>query len=332
MNIERLFEIIKKEKQFRKKQVETALFRDNISSWQSATALPLAFRDKLEESIPIHFDFDLITSIQGSNFKSVLQLGDGLQIETVLLRHKDGRNSVCVSSQAGCPMGCVFCRTARAGFMRNLSAYEIVLQVLFFSYFLKSKDARITNIVFMGMGEPFLNYDNVLGSIRIFNDREGFNIGARKISVSTCGITEGIEKLGEEQLQVNLAISLNAPDDELRSKLMPANRKYPVSKIIGSVKRYIQATNRRVMFEYVLLDGINDSPQQAVKLAGLLGGMLCFVNLIPYNGSGELKPPPDKKIREFKRILELHHIQVTRRFGFGRDIDAACGQLVYGDK
>ena len=163
-------------------------------------------------------------------------------------------------------------------------------------------------MIFMGMGEPFLNYDNVMGAIRILNERHCFDIGARKISISTCGITEGIRRLAEEKLQLNLAISLNAADDNLRSKLMPVNNKYPISQIIEAVRDYIKATNRRVMFEYVLLDGVNDSREQAARLAGLLEGLLCFVNLIPYNGKGKLKPPPAHKIREFIEILKAPYI------------------------
>jgi len=331
MILNRVFKLLENKEKFRQKQVEKALFSDNIGSWKDATALSLALREELEREAPIGFDFDIAKSVQGTNFKAAIKLEDGVSVEAVLLRHEDGRNSVCVSSQAGCPMGCTFCRTASAGFARNLGVYEIVSQALFFSYFLKRLNTRITNVIFMGMGEPFLNYDNVMGAIRILNERHCFDIGARKISISTCGITEGIRKLAEEKLQLNLAVSLNAADDDLRPKLMPLNNKYPISKIIDAVRDYIKATNRRVMFEYVLLDGVNDSREQAERLAGLLEGLLCFVNLIPYNGKGKLKPPPAYKIRDFKEILEMHHISVTRRYSFGRDISAACGQLVYGD-
>ena len=332
MNIIRLFKILEKEGSLRQKQAEKALFKDNAGSWQEVTVLPLALRNELGKAAPIEFDFDIIKSIKGSNFKAAVKLEDGLSVETVLLRHSDGRNSVCVSSQAGCPMGCAFCRTAGAGFARNLGVHEIVLQVLFFSYFLKGFGAKVTNVIFMGMGEPFLNYDNVMGAIRVLNERQCFDIGARKISISTCGITSGIKRLAEEKLQLNLAISLNAPDDGLRSKLMPVNDKYPISEIIRAVKDYIHKTNRRVMFEYVLLDSVNDSREQAARLAGLLGGLLCFVNLIPYNGSGGFSAPSGAKISQFKKILEKNGISVTRRYEFGRDIRAACGQLVYGDR
>jgi 23S rRNA (adenine2503-C2)-methyltransferase len=225
MNLNSVFKLLENKEKFRQKQVEKALFHDNDDTWKDATALPLALREELESASPIVFDFDIVKSVQGSNFKAAIKLEDGLSVETVLLRHEDGRNSVCVSSQAGCPMGCTFCRTASAGFARNLNVYEIVAQTLFFSYFLKRLNARITNVIFMGMGEPFLNYDNVMGAARVLNERHCFDIGARKISISTCGITQGIARLAEEKLQLNLAISLNAPDDNLRSKLMPVNNK-----------------------------------------------------------------------------------------------------------
>jgi 23S rRNA (adenine2503-C2)-methyltransferase len=233
-------------------------------------------------------------------------------------------------------MGCVFCKTAGAGFKRNLTSYEIVQQVLFFKYYLNESSKKITNIVFMGMGEPFLNYKNVIEAVKIINDKDRINIGSRKISISTCGIPGMIIKLAEEKLQVNLAVSLNAADDSLRGRLMPVNNKYPLNSLLTSIGKYIEKTNRRVMFEYVMLKGINDSTGDAEKLSRLLKRNnlrpgLYFINLIPFNGKGQLSAPDPGRIKRFKEILEKENIIVTRRYRFGSDISGACGQLVYSN-
>ena len=329
MDLEKLNSIIESEKPYRIKQIQKALFSDLVSSWSEVTVLPLSLRQKLQDEVPIKFDFDFVQSLEKNTFKAILKMHDGLNIEAVLLMHKGSRNTVCVSCQAGCPMNCIFCRTAKLGFKRNLQTNEIAEQVMFFSYYLKKMEQKVTNIVFMGMGEPFLNYDNVIGAVRLFNDKSMFNIGARKISISTCGIPGMIEKFSGENLQVNLAVSLNAPNNALRAQLMPFSKKYPIAKVISAVKKYTEKTGRRVMFEYVMIDGLNDGPHLALELAGLLKGMLCFVNLIPFNGKLKMKPPSTKKIIEFKMALEREHITVTQRYDFGNDINAACGQLVY---
>jgi len=261
--------------------------------------------------------------------KVLFNLNDGQKIESVLMRHKDGRRTVCVSSQVGCAMGCIFCATGQQGFKRNLSSSEIVEQVLFFARLLKKEGKKITNIVFMGMGEPFLNYDNVLEAVRILNDKDGFNLGARNISISTCGIVEGIEKLANEKLQLNLAISLHAPNDKLRSSLMPINKIYSLKKVLTSVHGYIKKTNRKVMFEYLLIDEVNDSQKEAKELARIMEKPLYLVNLISFNpvGHSKFKPSTNQKIKRFKNILEKADINVTQRYRFGQDIDAACGQL-----
>jgi len=334
MDIEKLKILLADEPPYRYRQAEKAVFKDMAGSWQDATMLPLKIRDMLDKEMPLGFNFETVKSLDRATLKALIKLDDGLVIETVLLQHKGQsgpRNTVCVSSQVGCPMGCIFCRTAKAGYARNLTPSEIINQVLFFRYFLRPGKGRISNVVFMGMGEPLLNYENVIGAIRMLNDREIFDIGARKISISTCGIPGQIEKLASENLQVNLAVSLNAPDDELRDRLMPVNRKYPLEMLMDSVKRYIGGTNRRVMFEYIMIGGINDGADQAKELAALLKGILCFVNLIPFNGIGELKPPGKEDIRKFMAVLEKNGIAVTQRHSFGRDISAACGQLVYSD-
>ena len=198
-----------------------------------------------------------MVSKKEDSVKAKITLKDGLEIETVLMRHRDGRNTVCVSSQVGCPLGCLFCATGKMGFKRNLTAEEILEQVIFFARFLKLEDGRVTNVTFMGMGEPFLNYDNVLNAIKILNDAKYFNIGVRSLSISTAGIIEGIKKLSDESLHVNLAISLHAPSDNLRKSLMPIDKKYPLPDVLVAVDEYIEKTKRKVMFEYVLIKGVN---------------------------------------------------------------------------
>ncbi len=258
---------------------------------------------------------------------------DGSKIESVLMKHEDGRRTVCVSSQVGCSVGCKFCATGQQGFKRNLTSGEIIEQVLFFARLLKKTKEKVTNVVFMGMGEPFLNYDNVIGAIKILNDKNGFNLGSRHFSISTAGIVEGIEKLSEEKLQVNLAISLHAPNNELRSKLMPINKIYPIEKILAAVDDYIKKTNRKVMFEYLMINGVNDSEEEAEELVKILKKPLYFINLISFNpvGHSDFKPSPGWKIKKFKEVLEKNDIPVTQRYRFGREIKAACGQLAGGN-
>ncbi|MDZ7836673.1 MAG: 23S rRNA (adenine(2503)-C(2))-methyltransferase RlmN [Actinomycetota bacterium] len=223
----------------------------------------------------------------------------------------------------------MFCHTGKLGFNRNLTADEITNQVLYFLRLLKDSRQTVTNVVFMGMGEPMLNYSNVVEAIKSLNHPEKFNISARKISVSTAGIPEKIKEFARLGLQVNLAVSLNAPTNKLRSRIMPLNKKYPLDELMASVKYYLDFTNRKVMFEYVMIEGLNDSQQQARRLAELLKGLLCVVNLIPYNGSGQLSAPGQKKINQFKGILDDHHIQSTQRYRLGTSIAAACGQLLF---
>ena len=330
MDLTHLKEILEKEPPYRKKQANQALFRDLIENWSEATTLPLALRNKLNEKCPIGIRAKTFVSKDERVAKALITLNDSLKIETVLMRHKDGRNTVCVSSQVGCPLNCSFCATGRIGFKRNLSSFEIIEQVLFFARYLKKQGAKISNIVFMGMGEPFLNYKNVIEAIKILNDEERFNLGARHFSISTVGITEGIEKLSKERLQINLAISLHAPDNKLRTKLMPINKKYPLEDIFRAVDHYVKETKRRVMFEYIMIRGVNDSDECAQKLAKLMKRPLCFLNLISYNPTGVFQPSSPQRIKKFKEILEKAGIPVTQRYRFGREIEAACGQLASG--
>jgi len=327
MDLNKFKKIFENEPKYRLEQAQKSLFQGLIKNWQEAIGLPLALREKLEKEFPIEIPAEIFTAKDKNTVKTLITLEDGLKVETVLMRHKDTRNTVCVSSQVGCPMNCSFCATGRMGFKRNLETWEILEQILFFARYLKDQGEKITNVVFMGMGEPFLNYQNVMTAIKILNDKNGFNLGARHISISTVGVTEGIERLAGEEIQINLAISLHAPDNETRSKIMPANKNYPIEKILKAVDEYIKKTNRQVMFEYLMLKGVNDSEEHAKALSKLLKKPLYMVNLIAYNPTGIYDPSPASQIKKIKEILEHEGITVTQRHEFGQDIGGACGQL-----
>ncbi|MFA5070615.1 MAG: 23S rRNA (adenine(2503)-C(2))-methyltransferase RlmN [Patescibacteria group bacterium] len=332
MNLDNLEESLGAEPKFRLKQAWSAVLGDLAQDWSKVSSLPLALREKLKTACPLEINAEVLASVDARTEKALLCLSDGQRIETVLMKHKDDRRTVCVSCQVGCPLDCSFCATGKMGLVRNLTVSEILEQVLFFARRLKSKKEKVTNIVFMGMGEPFLNYENVMAAIRLLNDKDGFNLGARHISISTAGITEGIEKLASEKRQVNLAISLHAPNDELRSKIMPINKKYPLAKVLSAVDEYIKKTNRRVMFEYLMIKDVNDSEEEARQLAGLLKRPLYFLNLINYNPTGNFISSSIPVVKNFKEILLKAGVAVTERFRFGRDIKAACGQLATKDK
>ena len=303
---------------YRLKQIQRLLYKDLISNWDDATILPLEMRRELKESFPLEINHKIFKD--KNTKKAVIELKDGSKIETVLMEHDQKRATVCVSCQVGCPLGCLFCATGKS-FKRNLEIDEILKQVLLFSRYYR----KPTNIVFMGMGEPFLNYDNVMEAIRILNDSNCFNIGARKISISTAGIIEGIKKFTNENIQVNLSISLHAPNDKLRRKLMPVSNGYTIKELLEVVDEYILKTKRRVMFEYLLIKNVNDSIEDAKQLSLLMKKPLYMVNLIPYNSTGKFKKSNNTK--EFKNYLEKQGIFVTQRYEFGSKIDAACGQL-----
>ncbi|MBI2628327.1 MAG: 23S rRNA (adenine(2503)-C(2))-methyltransferase RlmN [Candidatus Niyogibacteria bacterium] len=330
MDLSRLELILANQPKYRLKQAKEAVFKNLAANWSETTNLPPKLIKELNKKCPLQINGRIIQSAGHDTAKAIIILADGLKIESVLMPHQRKRFTVCVSSQVGCPLGCKFCATGASGFRRNLTAMEIVEQVLFFARHLKKTSAeKITNVVYMGMGEPFLNYDNVLASIKILNDKDGLNIGARKISVSTSGLIEGIKKLAEENLQVNLAISLHSPETDLRSALMPVNRKYPLKNVLTAADDYIRKTSRKVMFEYILLKGVNDTPAHAEKLAKLMQKPLYFVNLILYNPAGRqgLEPSTAKDVKKFKEILERAGVPVSERYRFGREIKAACGQL-----
>src|SRR3989338_1952556 len=335
MNIDKIKLIFADEPAYRMKQVWHSIFVDLIDSWDKCTTLPKVLREKLNADAPLEIACEVFGSQKSRSLKALITLEDGNKIESVLLSHRDGRKTVCVSSQVGCSMGCTFCATGKMGRERNLTVGEIVVQVLFFARYLKSEgkeNNRITNIVFMGMGEPFLNYDNVWKAIRIYNDKDGLNIGARHISISTCGLVEGINKFAKEPMQVNLAISLHAPNDELRSSLMPVNRLNPLDELMFAVKNYIAKSGRQVMFEYMLIDGVTDKEIHAKQLIELMDNKLFVVNLIRYNPTGSHKSSSATAIIRFKNLLLRAGIKVTQRQTFGTDIDAACGQLATKNK
>ncbi len=323
------------EPKFRLSQAIKAVYEQGISSWGEVTVFSKDLRTKLEKDCPLNIDAEQASSKDGKTVKANFKFGKDV-VEAVLMRHQ-GRNTVCVSTQVGCALNCSFCLTGAMGFTRNLNVDEMINQVLYFSRLLKVENERVTNIVFMGMGEPFNNYEAVLKTITKINDISFFNIGARHISISTSGVIPGIKKLIKEKLQVNLSVSLHATSDEVRDAIMPINKTYPIQDLLKAVREYIGRTRRRVMIEYVMLKGVNDSPSQANSLIKLLQkhlGELYFVNIIQYNPTGKFEASDRRTMNVFKRILEKSGIAVVERYRFGQDIKGACGQLsdALGDK
>ncbi|HCJ14595.1 MAG TPA: 23S rRNA (adenine(2503)-C(2))-methyltransferase RlmN, partial [Erysipelotrichaceae bacterium] len=314
------------EKKFRAQQVFEWIYRKDVYDFSKMTNLSKDLRAKLKATFASHY-LDIVekqVSKDGTT-KYLLRLEDGGLIETVLMIHPYGK-SLCVTSQLGCNMGCKFCASGLLKKQRNLTSGEMVNQVMTVSHDLKE---RISHVVIMGTGEPFDNYDNVMNFIYTINEPKGLAIGARHISVSTCGLIPGINKFANEGLQVNLAISLHAPNDEIRSRLMPINNTYNMDDLRVAISNYIDKTNRRVTLEYILLKGINDEVTHARMLAHYLRGLNVYVNLIPYNTVIEngLEKASDRKIQAFKDELIRLHINCTLRKEHGGDIDGACGQL-----
>ena len=313
------------EKKFKALQVYEWLYNFRVNSFDEMTNIKKEVREQLKKDFTM--EMIEIVKVQEDNLtkKYLFRLKDDNYIEAVLMRHDYG-NSVCVSSQVGCNMGCAFCESGRLKKVRDLQTYEIVEQILLIE---EELSERISSVVLMGIGEPLDNYDNVLNFIKIINDSKGIAIGARHITLSTCGIIPKIEKLSEENIQINLALSLHAPNDKLRSSIMNVNKVYNISKLIPVIKEYIVKTNRRVTIEYVMLNNVNDSDSCALELAKLLRGMNVYVNLIPYNETNhlEFKKSSKERILKFYDILKKNRINVTIRKEFGSKIDAACGQL-----
>lgn len=313
------------EKPFRAVQVYEGLYKKRYNSFDDMTNISKNLREKLKSDFSF-YKIKLIIKQEGRDvYKYLFELEDGNKIETVLMLHNYGI-SICVSSQVGCNMSCAFCESGRLKKVRNLEAYEIVEQLLIIEEDIKK---RITHVVVMGIGEPFDNYDNVMRFVKIINCGKGIDIGSRHITISTCGVIPGIKKFMKEDGQVNLAISLHAPNDELRTKLMPINKAYHLQELMDVIKEYIATTNRRVTFEYIMLEDINDSEENAKELVKLLKGINCYVNLIPYNETENIgfKRTKEWKILKFYDILKSNKINTTIRKEFGSSVDAACGQL-----
>jgi 23S rRNA (adenine2503-C2)-methyltransferase len=311
------------EKKFRTRQIWQWLYEKRVKSFDEMRNLSSELISKLKDNFS--FDYIEIVTAQRSDStnKYLFKLKDGNFIEAVLMKHDYGL-SVCVSSQVGCNMGCAFCESGRLKKIRNLEAYEMVLQLLMIE---EETNERITHLVVMGIGEPFDNYDNLMNFIDIINEPKGIALGSRHITVSTCGIVPKIKEFANNGKQINLAVSLHAPNDELRSKIMPINKVYPLNELIKTLKEYISKTNRRVTFEYILLKEVNDSKENALELSKLLKGMNCYVNLIPYNETSHIEYKRSDRVMEFYDILKKNKINVTVRKEFGSKVSAACGQL-----
>jgi 23S rRNA (adenine2503-C2)-methyltransferase len=330
MEFSKINEILAHEPKYRLAQAKQAVFFDMAEDWNEVTALPKKLREILQKECSLDISAEVSVSGDKDTMKALVALSDGKFVETVLMRHEDGRNTVCISSMVGCPMNCAFCATGAMGLSRKLTADEILTQVLFFARLLKKENERVGSIVFMGMGEPFLNYDNVMNAVRVINDKDGFGIGARHISISTCGIFDGIRKLADEDLALNLAVSLHASNDETRKKLMPVAHGYTIKDLLGVIDEYIAKTKRKVMFEYLMIGGVNDTDEMAAELAKFLKNTLCVVNLIQYNDTGVFIASSHNRMNRFKEILVKNGMEVTIRYRFGRDIQGACGQLATG--
>lgn len=314
------------EKSYRAEQVFKWLYVDKVDSFDEMTNLSLELRKKLKDNFELTtYKIKTKQCSKDGTKKYLLELNDGNAVETVLMEYKYGK-TICVSTQVGCKMGCKFCASTGLPFVRSLSSAEIVEQILIIE---KDENIRISNVVFMGIGEPFDNYENVINAIRILNNQKGLSIGARHISISTSGVVPYIYKLADENIQCSLSISLHCTDNEKRSELMPVNRKYNIEELIKACKYYIEKTNRRVSFEYALLSGKNDTIEDANGLIKLLKGMLCYINLIPVNKieNEPFKKTKDKNILKFRDYLNENGINATIRRELGADIDAACGQL-----
>lgn len=326
------FAAIHKLPAFRTKQFNLAFYREHISSYDELSTWPKNLREELKTAIPfstiaplreIHSDDNETSKVLFS------RTSDGKLFESVLMMHEDERNTVCVSCMIGCPVGCSFCATGKMKFVGNLTAREIVDQVLYFARLLRKKGESVTNIVFMGMGEPLLNLDEVLEAIRILNDPDRCGFGIRRITISTSGITPKIYELMKKGYKGRLALSLHAPDQKLREKLMPIAKAYHLRELLPAVKSYALRTQLRVTYEYILIQGVNDSPLQADMLANLVGPELTHINLIPYNpvAGVDMKRPSNNTVHQFASILQKHGVSSTFRVTMGDDIKAACGQL-----
>lgn len=321
-------------KKFRYAQLENAIYKNLITDFDAIETLPKDIRELLREncfynSLTIHSE---VTSDDGQTTKFLFKTHDDKMIEAVIMRHLSGRNTLCVSCQAGCPMACSFCATGKLGLIRNLEFHEIIDQIMIANLTLAKEDKKIRNIVYMGMGEPMLNYDNVAESIRIASGQKKLDLSNRRITISTCGIVPGILRLAEDFPQVSLAVSLHAPTDDARKRIMPVENTYPIDALMAALDTYVAKTNKRIFYEYIMINWVTDRPEYAHELARLMQWRLAHVNFIPYNpGEGIMgngfQPTSKIMIKKFQDTLDKAWVPSTVRHTMGDDIDAACGQL-----
>jgi 23S rRNA (adenine2503-C2)-methyltransferase len=315
---------------YRAKQLWQGLYQQFWTRPEDFSTFPKELRQKIvnEFSLSHLQEVERLYSKDEQTTKVLFKLPDGQPIETVLMRYEE-RNTLCISTQAGCAMGCVFCATGQMGFRRNLTSGEIVEQVIYFARQLKTEGERVTNVVLMGMGEPFHNYEASLAAIDRLGDPDGFNMGARRFTISTVGLIPAIKRFTEEKRQIGLAISLHATEDELRSSMLPANQRYPIADLIQACREYVDFTGRRITFEWALIQNVNDSQEEARRLAELLHGLNCHVNVIPLNPTNGFNGERStrERVSAFRDVLESHGISCTVRVRRGIDIQAGCGQL-----
>lgn len=329
IQLENYFALIGIEK-YRANQVLNWIYKNRVYSIDLMTNLPGEVKKKLFDEYFISLPkLDIKQSSKDGTKKYLFTLEDGNKIETVLIPHEKNkkiiRKTLCISSQVGCSVKCIFCASGKNGLIRNLNTAELIGQILSVE---EEEKKRVSNIVFMGMGEPLHNYSNVMEAVNILTSEECFYLSARKITISTCGIVPKIKELAEKKLSVVLAVSLHSPENKKRDYLVPINKKYPIEELIKACKYYIEKTKRKITFEYVIIEGINDSKEDAVKLSSLLKGLICNVNLIPINKIDEkFKPPQEEQVDLFKIILKKSGIECEKRIEKGSDIEAACGQL-----
>lgn len=332
LDLQDLTDILKSwsEPSYRALQLWQGLYQHFWHDPDDFSNLPKSLRKRLFQ----RFSFNYLTPTLTQNSsdretqKTLLYLPDGNPVESVLM-HYNVRQTLCISTQSGCAMGCAFCATGQMGFLKNLSSGEIIEQILHYARYLRTKGEKVTNVVFMGMGEPFHNYSNVMSAINRLNNREGMNLGSRRFTISTVGLIPAILKFTEENRQVNLAVSLHAADNELRSSMIPINKRYPIEPLISALRDYTRITKRRVTFEWALIKGVNDTHDQAQKLVDLIQGMLTHVNLIPLNPTQGYNGQATSSDRayQFKSLLDANGINSTIRVRRGIDIQAGCGQL-----
>src|SRR5512138_87472 len=338
LDLDEIINLLKEwnEPSYRAKQIWQGLYQHFYDSPEQFTNLPKSLREKLAPLFVSSIKPKLyLDSTDGQTRKTLFELQDGQVIEAVLMRYDPDtftgkrRRTLCISTQAGCAMGCVFCATGQMGFKRHLSSGEIIAQVMYYARLLKQENENVTNVVLMGMGEPFHNYDNTMEAIDRLNDPDGYNFGARRFTISTVGLVPMIRRFADEKRQVNLAISLHAADDEVRVSMLPINKKYKIEDVIAACRYYVEQTGRRVTFEWALIHGVNDTPEVARKLAAKLKGLLCHVNAIPLNPTAGYEGRATDRQRAvlFKQTLEQAGIPCTIRMKRGIDIQAGCGQL-----